>query len=173
MKRAIETFSRCALLLLFGCLPACAQDPQFLPEVDAYLRLNSIFRTYLQAKDDRDGGAPDQFAIGPSLQLYLKPLVKLKKITAFDLNDEKSRFLVLETGYRYVIAPDAPVDNRMETVATFNFPLSAGFHLADRNRADLDWKGGKFYWRYGADLFHLFLPLDPVYRGRTVLHEPV
>jgi hypothetical protein len=148
MKRAIETFSRCALLLLFGCLPACAQDPQFLPEVDAYLRLNSIFRTYLQAKDDRDGGAPDQFAIGPSLQLYLKPLVKLKKITAFDLNDEKSRFLVLETGYRYVIAPDAPVDNRMETVATFNFPLSAGFHLADRNRADLDWKGGKFYWRY-------------------------
>jgi hypothetical protein len=148
MKRAIETFSRCALLLLFGCLPACAQDPQFLPEVDAYLRLNSIFRTYLQAKDDRDGGAPDQFAIGPSLQLYLKPLVKLKKITAFDLNDEKSRFLVLETGYRYVIAPDAPVDNRMETVATFNFPLSAGFHLAYRNRADLDWKGGKFYWRY-------------------------
>jgi hypothetical protein len=26
--------------------------------------------------------------------------------------------------------------------------LNAGFHLSDRNRADLDWKGGKFTCRY-------------------------
>jgi hypothetical protein len=148
MKRAIEIFSRCALLLLFACLPAHAQDAQFLPEVDVHLKLNSMFRTYLEAKDDRDEGAPDQFAIGPSLQLYLKPLIKLKKVTTFDLDDVKSRFLVLETGYRYVIAPNAPVDNRMMTVATFNFPVSLGFRISDRNRADLDWKGGQFYWRY-------------------------
>ena len=24
----------------------------------------------------------------------------------------------------------------------------AGFHLSDRNRADLDWKNGSFTWRY-------------------------
>jgi len=148
MKRASETLSRCALLIFFVCLPAYAQDSQFLPEVDVHLKLNSMLRTYLEAKDDRDEGAPDQFATGPSLQLYLKPLIKLKKITTFDLDDVKSRFLVLETGYRYVIAPNAPTDNRMMTVATLNFPLSAGFRLSDRNRADLDWKGGTFYWRY-------------------------
>jgi len=107
-----------------------------------------MFRTYVEAKDDRDGGDPTQFAIGPSIQLYLKPLLKLKKVTAFDLNDAKSRFLVLETGYRYITAPDAPPENRMLTAVTFNFPLNAGFLVTDRNRADLDWKNGIFTWRY-------------------------
>jgi hypothetical protein len=148
MTKAQLMLGRWVLLACFACLPAHAQDAQFLPEIDAHLKLNSMFRAYLEAKDDRDEGAPDQFAIGPSLQLYLKPLVKLKTITAFDLDDQKSRFLVLETGYRYVIAPNAPPDNRMMTVATVSFPLNAGLHLSDRNRADLDWKGGQFYWRY-------------------------
>jgi hypothetical protein len=148
MKLVHKAFWQCTVFILFAWFPACAQNAQFLPEIDVHLKLSSMFRTYLEAKDDRDGGAPDQFAIGPSLQLYLKPLVKLKKITAFDLDDVKSRFLVLETGYRYIIAPNAPTDNRMMTVATFNFPLNAGLHLSDRNRADLDWKGGQFYWRY-------------------------
>jgi hypothetical protein len=148
MTPARKGLWRCVLLVCFGWMPARAQDSQFLPEVDVHLNLNSMFRTYLEAKDDRDEGAPDQFAIGPSLQLYLKPLIKLKKVATFDLDDVKSRFLVLETGYRYIIAPDAPLDNRMMTVATFNFPVNAGFRLSDRNRADLDWKGGQFYWRY-------------------------
>jgi len=34
---------------LIGCPGSRAQDPQFLPEVDAYLKLNSRFRTYLQS----------------------------------------------------------------------------------------------------------------------------
>jgi hypothetical protein len=130
------------------CLPACAQETQFLPEVDAHLTLNSTFHAYLQAKDDRDGGDPTQFAIGPSLQLYLKPLIKLKKVKTFDLDDTKTRFLVLEAGYRYITAPGAPTENRMLVAATMNFPIGAGFHLSDRNRADLDWKNGIFAYRY-------------------------
>jgi hypothetical protein len=131
-----------------ACLPVRAQNVQFLPELDAHLTLNSTFRTYLEAKDDRDGGDPQQFTIGPSLQIYLKPLIKLKKVATFDLDDSKSRFLVLETGYRYITAPDAPPDNRMLTAVTLNFPLTAGFRVSDRNRADLDWKNGGFTWRY-------------------------
>jgi hypothetical protein len=148
MTPAHKAFWKWLLLASFAWLPARAQDIQFLPEIDAHLTLNSTFRAYLEAKDDRDGGERNQFAIGPSLQLYLKPLIKLKNVTAFDLDDAKSRFLVLETGYRYITAPDAPLDNRMITSVTLNFPLSDGFHLSDRNRADLDWKGGKFTWRY-------------------------
>jgi hypothetical protein len=128
--------------------PGCAQNLQFLPEMDAHLKLNSSFRAYLEAKDDRDGGDPHQFGIGPSIQLYLKPLIKLKEVTKFDLDDTKSRFLVLETGYRYITAPDAPPENRLLTAATLNLPLSAGFHVSDHNRADLDWKSGIFAWRY-------------------------
>jgi hypothetical protein len=148
MTRACRTFWRSVLLAWFAWLPANGQNIQFLPEVDAHLKLNSNFQAYLEAKDDRDGGESDQFAIGPSLQLYLKPLLRLKKVTAFDLNDAKSRFLVLEVGYRYLAAPNAPPDNRMIPVVTFNFPTKAGFHLSDRNRADLDWKDGEFTWRY-------------------------
>ena len=45
-------------------------------------------------------------------------------------------------------APDTAPTNRMETVLTLHFPLKAGFLIADRNRADLDWKDGTFDWRY-------------------------
>jgi hypothetical protein len=148
MRRAHKTFWRWAFLLCFACLPARTQEVQFLPEIDAHLKLNSTVRVYLEAKDDRDGGAPDQFTIGPSVQLYLKPLIKLKQVTAFDLDDSKSRTLVLETGYRHISTPDAPPTNRMQAVATLNFPLKARFHLLDRNRADLDWKNGSFTWLY-------------------------
>src|SRR5215472_525851 len=148
MSRAHETFSRCALLILWACISVHAQTVQFLPEIDAHLKLNSTFRVYLEAKDDRDGGESDQFAIGPSLQLYLKPLVKLKEVTAFDLDDVKTRFLVLETGYHYVKKPGASPTDRMQTIVTFNFPMKAGFYISDRNRADLDWKSGRFAWRY-------------------------
>jgi hypothetical protein len=128
--------------------PACAQSVQFLPEVDAHLTLNPYLRAYLQAKDDRDEGVTDQFNIGPSLQLYMKPFLKMKNITAFDLDDSKPRPLVLETGYRYITAPNAPPTNRMETVLTLHFSLKDGFLISDRNRADLDWKSGIFTWRY-------------------------
>jgi hypothetical protein len=98
MKRLHAVFSSFACLFCLACLPARAQESQFFPEVDAHLTLNSTFRVFLQAKDDREGGDPHQFAIGPSLQIYVKPLIKLKKVTTFDLDDSKSRFLVLETG---------------------------------------------------------------------------
>lgn len=136
------------LLAGFACLSARAQEVQFLPEIDAHLKLNSSIRTYLEDKNDRDGGDPTQFAFGPSIQLYVKPLIKLKHMTAFDLDDSKSRALVLEAGYRYIITPDAPPKNRLVLAATSHFPLKAGFLISDRNRADLDWKDGSFTWRY-------------------------
>jgi hypothetical protein len=138
------------MVLLFTSTetPLLAQSAQFVPEIDAHLKLNSLMRVYLEAKDDRDEGASNQFSIGPSIQFHLKPLLKLKNITAFDLDNSKSRALVLETGYRSVTAPDTPPTNRMETVLTLHFPLKAGFLVSDRNRADLDWKSGQFTWRY-------------------------
>ncbi len=139
---------RIALLFFNACIPVCAQSVQFVPEIDGHLKLNSVLRAYLEAKDDRDAGSPDQFGIGPSIQLYLKPLLKLKDITAFDLDDSKKRTLVLETGFRHIIAPNARSTNRMLTMLTFHFPIKAGFLISDRNRADLDWKNGEFTWRY-------------------------
>jgi hypothetical protein len=178
MKRHFKKMWKWVLFACLTGLPAHSQDVQFLPEVDAHLKLNSTFRTYLEAKDDRDAGAPDQFTFGPSLQFYMKPLLKLKDVTAFDLDDTKSRFVVLEAGYRYIAAPNTPTDNRLLTMVTFNFPLSAGLHVSDRNRADLDWKNGGFTWRYRNKLtlertfsihsYHLipYIAAEPYYESQ-------
>jgi hypothetical protein len=149
--RSVSDLTVLAVLALSLLLPGSrvrAQTVQFLPEVDAHLELNSVVRTYFEAKDDRDGGDPTQATLGPSLQLYLKPLVKLKNITAFDSDDAKQRPLVLEAGYRYIVTPNASPTNRFLTSVTFRYPLKAAILMTDRNRADLDWRDGAFSWRY-------------------------
>jgi Protein of unknown function (DUF2490) len=137
-----------ALVLPMLGLRASAQIDEVLPEIDAYYKVSSDVRVSFQAKETREGGDPTQAEIGPSIEVYVKPLLKLKRTTLFDLDDSKSRLLVLAIGYRYLPSPNEPAENRIEPVATFNFPLKAGFLLSDRNRADLDWKSGNFSWRY-------------------------
>ncbi len=125
-----------------------SQEVQFLPEVDAYLKLNPNIRVSFQAKDTREGGDSTQAEIGPSMEFYLKPLVRLKEITAFDLDDAKARPLVLTAGYRYLAAPGKPGTNRIPIAVTSHLPIKAKLLLTDRNRADLDWSDGSFTWRY-------------------------
>jgi hypothetical protein len=139
-----------ALVLLLRCSPARAQNSvtEFFPEIDTYLKLNSNIQFVFQAKETREGGDPTQAEIGPSIEFYLKPLLRLKNVTVFDLNDAKSRPLVLSIGYRYVPSPDKPTVNRLEPVVTFHVPLPARILLSDKNRADLDWSNGNFTWRY-------------------------
>ena len=136
------------LLASFECVHVHAQDTQFLPEIDGHLQLNSHTQLLFQAKDDREGGDPQQFTFGPSIQFYFKPLLKLKKITRFDLNDDKRRPLVFESGYRIITAPNTPAENRALGSVTSHLPLMAGILLSDRNRADLDWQNAIFSWRY-------------------------
>ena len=132
---------------LFGLI-AGAQIDEVLPEIDVHYKMARDVRITFEAKETREGGEPTQAELGPTISFYLKPLVKLKEVTAFDLNDAKSRPLELSIGYRYLPSPDAPSVDRMEPVATFHFPLKVGVLFTDRNRADLDWKTGKFQWRY-------------------------
>ena len=125
-----------------------SQEAQFLPEVDAYLKLKPDIRVSLQAKDTREGGDSTQAEIGPSMEFYLKPLIRLKQIAAFDLDDAKSRPLVLTAGYRYLWSPNSAPTNRIPIAVTSHLPIKAELLLTDRNRADLDWSKGKFSWRY-------------------------
>ena len=107
-----------------------------------------------------------QFAIGPSVQLHVKPLIKLKNVTTFHLDDTRSRFLVLETGYRYITALGAALENRMLTAVTFNLPVGTGIRLSDRNRAALVLSAGP--WAVTFDNYPLLrlmptLPCPLVY----------
>jgi hypothetical protein len=136
------------LLICFVSGLAWAEEGNVDPELDGNLKVNQLIRLNFQAKGDRDAGNPVQASTGPGIQFYVKPLVRLKRVTLFDLDDAKSRFMVLETGYRYVASPNQPATDRLLVSATLNYPLPAGLLIQDRNRADLDWKSGNFYWRY-------------------------
>jgi hypothetical protein len=139
-----------ASLVILCCLSAGAQavEDQLLPEIDTYLKLTSDLRFDFQAKQTREDGEPVQAEFGPSLAFYLKPLVRLKDATQFDLNDADSRPLVFSLGYRYLPrANGAPATDRMEPAITGNYSIKGGFLLSDRNRADLDWSTN-FTWRY-------------------------
>ena len=165
-------------MIVAGVL-ARAQTPEFLPEIDAYLKVNAVTRVYFQAKGDRDEGVPVQATLGPSLQLYFKPLVKLKKVTAFDLDDAKQRPLVVEAGYRYITAPNEPEYNRFMPVATFRLPTKGSFLITDRNRADLDWErrhlsvaiSKQTYFR--ESLRDPLLSPDSEFERRALLHKPI
>src|SRR5271157_4673981 len=97
------------VLVIVGCLRGGAQTDQLLPEIDTYVKVSSDLRVSFQAKETREGGNPTQAEIGPSLDFYLKPLIRLQDVTKFDLDDSKSRPLVFTVGYRYLPqANDAP-----------------------------------------------------------------
>jgi hypothetical protein len=139
------------IVFMLLCKPGRAQstqEVQFFPEVDAYLKLKPKIRVSFQAKDTRDGGESSQAEIGPSVEFYVKPLVRLRKITLFDLDDAKARLLVLTAGYRYLSSPTSPATNRIPLAAISHLPMKAQLLLTDRNRADLDWSSGNFTWRY-------------------------
>jgi hypothetical protein len=107
-------------------------------------------RVQVQSKQTVEANVPLQAEVGPSLEFYLPPWIKLAEMTRFDLDDAKPRPLVLSIGYRYLpeTSVGGPATNRMEPVATVHFPITNAICMTDRNRFDLDWKNGGFFWRY-------------------------
>lgn len=125
-------FQKNLLLLVFlMCFykVATAQETEFLPEADLYLKLNSSVRLWAQASNTRDGGEPTHASIGPSLDFHLKPLVRLKAVAAFDLDDAKTRPLLLSMGYRYLTAPD--LTSTDQNGSDRNLPCSSEARIAD------------------------------------------
>ena len=147
MSRAIDV-AILLFLLAMSCAIAGGQTFQFLPEVDVHSTIHSDQRFTFQAKETREAGNPTQAEVGPSLDFFLKPLVRLKNVAVFDLDQAKSRPLQLSVGYRYVPSPDKPAVQRAVLVVTPRLPLAARILVTDRNRADLDWSNGTFSWRY-------------------------
>jgi hypothetical protein len=139
----------CCVLLLLAPLVARAADVQVLPEFEENLKLNSAMRLGFDAQGDRDEGTQVSTSLGPNLEFYLKPLILLKHVTTFDLNDSKSRFLVAAIEYRSITGEGSPNQNRMTLATTSNFPMKDGFLISDRNRSDITWKSGSAStWRY-------------------------
>jgi hypothetical protein len=128
--------------------PCTAQSFQFWPEVDTYWKMNENVRLYFVASQTRENRSGTDAEIGPNVDFYLNPLFKLRKITVFQLDQAKSRPLMLRVGYRYLPSSDNPPEHRIVMEATPRYPLISGFLVTDRNRCDLRFIEGRFSWRY-------------------------
>jgi len=136
--------------LVFSVLgpPLVAQSLQSWPEVDTYLKLSSNLRVSVYAALTRENVQASNGEIGPNIDFFLKSLIKLKRITVFQIDESKDRPLILRSGYRYMPSTDGTVEHRGIVEATGRYPLVRGVLLSDRNRADLRNIGGQFFWRY-------------------------
>jgi hypothetical protein len=147
-KRSVQVAVAAVFVMVAATTPVTAQTFQFLPEVDVYAWIHRNIRFTFQAKETREAGDPTQAELGYSFDFFVKPLVRLKRVTMFDLDNAKSRPLQLSAGIRYLPSPDKPHIERLELAATSHYPLVAGILLTDRNRFDLDWSQNQLNWRY-------------------------
>jgi hypothetical protein len=138
---------------LFLSLPSAAVRAQtsvtaFLPEIDSYFRATPSARLVFDAKGYMEDGDLNRKQIGPSLQLNIRPLEKLKRITIFDMDDMKPMPVVFTFGYRYLPSRVQPASHRLQPIVMFHIPFPGTILLSDRNRGDLDWSNGTFRWTY-------------------------
>ena len=146
--RACRLAIVCLVFLLFSRTIAAQEVTQFWPEVDAYVKMNDSSRLYFLASQTRENSTGTQAKLGANFDYYLKPLLKLKKIADLQLDESKSRPLLLRAGYEYLPSPTSPTENRIVLEATPRYPFIHGILVTDRNRADLRFIEGVFSWRY-------------------------
>src|SRR5450759_744460 len=127
---------------------AAAQAVQFSPEMDVYLNLRQNARRSFQAGRILEEDTPTQAAVGANLEVYVKPLLRLRTATGQQPDRAKLRILTLSVGYRYFKSAATAPENRIVLEASPRFPLPWKIVLTDRNRGDLRMIGGDFSWRY-------------------------
>ena len=136
------------LAILASPVAAQNQSAQAWPEVDTYVTLNSDVRVSFFAAATRENREGTNAEIGPNIDFYFKPLVKLTRITVFELDQSKSRLVMLRAGYRYMPSTNGATEHRGLLEATARYPLARGVLLSDRNRVDFRFIDGEFAWRY-------------------------
>lgn len=127
---------------------AAAQAVQFSPEVDVYVNLQQNARLSFQAGRILEEGAPTQAAFGSNLEVYVRPLLKLRTAAGQPPDRAKLRTLTLSVGYRYFTSAATAPENRILLEASPRFPLAWKIVLTDRSRGDLRMIAGDFSWRY-------------------------
>jgi hypothetical protein len=137
------------LLALTLVAPVAAESQsQFWPEIDTFYKVNSKVRLSFFAQQTRENGQGEDGEIGPNIDVYVKDLLKAKKFVFFQLDESKSRLLVLRAGYRYLPSTTSPTEQRIIFAATARYPLARGVLVSDRNQVELRYISDEWSWRY-------------------------
>ena len=86
------------------------KSTNFCPRLTRITRSLLRFASGCRRRRPDEAGTPVTAEIGPSLDFYVKSPLKFADVTAFDLDDSKSRFLVISVGYRYLPTPNTAPD---------------------------------------------------------------
>lgn len=143
------------LVILLGGLPVAGATPdtqgEFWPEVDTYIRLNSVARLFLLAsfRDNQPGDAWHG-DLGAHLNFALKPIFRRELRQQDDVFNK--RFLSFQAGFRYISNLGAGVpylEHRWIVDCTPRFPLPGKLIVSDRNRGEMRFvKSKPFSTRY-------------------------
>jgi hypothetical protein len=151
MKLILDPGFIVASLVLLSCIPGRTQTSaitEALPELDVHVGLNLNVRLVFQNKRMLEDSGLVGTELGPSIELYLKPIRILKEITLFNLDETKSVPLTMSIGYRALLYPGESTTRRIEPVVGVHLPFWGHILITDQNRADLDRTGDSFDWRY-------------------------
>ena len=81
-------------------------------------------------RENREGTSAE---LGPNIDFYFKPLMKLKKITVFELDPAKSRLLMFRAAFRSCLRrwTNWSIAGVVEATGSYS-PLVRGVLLSDR-----------------------------------------
>ena len=130
----------------FAAVARAQSGTIFWSQVDTYVGLtpNTDLMFLAAGSPGLDGKHP-VLVLGPNFDLALWPFLTHLKTN----NPERSKYLTLRLGYRYVRALDTSrVQNTGVIELTPRFPLPLKMQLGDRNRIDLRGLPDRFTWRY-------------------------
>ena len=159
-----------ASLLLAAAAPAGAGDTQleFVPEINAYLKLTDTTRLFLLGTltENLSEGATDG-ELGAHLDITLAPIFRPRLRQA---NWERDRYLWIRLGYQLLGNLDdrdgGVTEHRGIVEATGRVPLPWDVWLANRMRVELRDLDGDFSTRFR---FRLGIERQFVVAGRTVV----
>jgi len=123
----------------------------FLPEVNSNFRLSANVRLVFDTKGYMEDGELNRAQIGPSLQLNIRPLEKLKRITIFDMDDMKPMPVVLTIGYRYLPSSVQPAIHRLQPIVVFHISFPGTFCCRTGTAETLTGQNGSFAERIETD----------------------
>jgi hypothetical protein len=146
----------CCTCLTVLAGPARAED-EFVPELNAFVRLTSQTRLFLYAAATRFSGSHAlDGELGAHVDLTLKPIVRTG---LRDANWERDRYLWVRLGYVRLDnlegKEDATVENRVVMEVTARAGLPLGLWIVNRVRIDFRDLGGdhsnRYRYRIGAE----------------------
>ena len=143
---------KATVLMLWMAASVQAQTPereaakQFWPEIDVYWRLKPNVRLFFMVARTKETGKSTETDVGASVDLFVKKMVKLKRVAGRHVDESKESPLLLRAGYHRIVSSDESED-RLAFEAIPRYPLVGGAVVSARNRIELRFRD-EFSWRF-------------------------